>query len=170
MNEMDFTNALAASLVRYLVGLEVATRKSLLYALSVDEDGRIQLGVDYKGEPLRGGGTGFEQDVLVFEKAETGATSVIPRVAAEVKFSSVTTHDAITYSEKARRIRTVYPFVRYGLILGQMSSIPRRVLRLGQEFDFILVVSQPATPAEIEALGRPRSADLPEDGVSLLRA
>jgi hypothetical protein len=113
----------------------VVSKKSVLYALSFDEQGQLQLGVDAAGEPVRGGGTGFEQDILIFERVQGGVTSIIPRVIAEVKFGRVTTHDALTYAEKARRIRIIYPFVRYGLILGQMSGIPGRVLRLGQEFD-----------------------------------
>ncbi len=118
----------------------------------------MQLGLDAKGEPVRGGGTGFEQDILVFEEVERTRphdTRIVPRVIAEVKLERVTTHDAITYSEKARRIRTIYPFVRYGLILGQMDKIPGRVLRLGQEFDFITVMSAPPTdapPTEIEMI------------------
>ncbi len=133
-------------------GCEIDTKKSLLYSLSFDEQGKLQLGLNDDGEPVRGGGTGFEQDILVFEKVgrtpSDTSTSIVPRVITEVKLERVTTHDAITYSEKARRIRTIYPFVRYGLILGQMDKIPGRVLRLGQEFDFITVISHPI-PAEM---------------------
>ena len=120
----------------------------------MDEDGEIRIGVDNKGEPLRGTGSGFEQDLLVFERVEGGSTSIIPRVVAEVKVDGVTTHDCLTYSEKARRIRVVYPFVRYGMILGRMNTIPPRVLRLGQEFDFILVVHDPTSHEEVDVLGR----------------
>jgi len=131
----------------------VATKKSVLYAVSFDERGHLQLGVDAQGEPVRGGGTGFEQDILVFERVQNGQTNIIPRVIAEVKLGRVTTHDTLTYAEKARRIRVIYPFVRYGLILGEMSSIPPRALRLGQEFDFITVMSASASQAEVERLG-----------------
>ena len=153
MSESRFTETLIKSLTPFIPGCEIATKKSVLYALSFDEHGKLQLGVNNSGEPIRGGGTGFEQDILAFEKVESGDTTVIPRVIAEVKFDRVTTHDAIIYSEKARRIRTIYPFVRYGLILGQMEGIPGRVLRLGQEFDFIVVVSYPTPRSEIDAVG-----------------
>ncbi len=153
MTESEFAELVADWLPPFVPGCEVATKKSVLCAVSFDEQGRLQLGVDAQGEPVRGGGTGFEQDILVFERVQNGQTSIIPRVIAEVKLGRVTTHDTLTYAEKARRIRVIYPFVRYGLILGEMSSIPPRALRLGQEFDFIRVMSAAATPAEVESLG-----------------
>jgi hypothetical protein len=154
VTENQFTEALVEGLRPFLPGCEAAVKKNLLYALSVNEAGKVRIGVDPQGEPIRGGGTGFEQDLLVFERAEHGDTSIVPRVIAEVKLDRVTTHDALTYSEKARRIRVIYPFVRYGLLLGRISTIPGRVLRLGQEFDFILVVSYPTPSGEMDALGR----------------
>ncbi len=153
MSESQFTETLIASLAPFVSECEIATKKSVLYAVSFDEHGKLQLGVNNAGEPIRGGGTGFEQDILVFERVQSGDTTVIPRVIAEVKFDRVTTHDAIVYSEKARRIRAIYPFVRYGLILGQMDGIPGRVLRLGQEFDFIVVMSYPIPQTELETVG-----------------
>ena len=61
----------------------------------------------------------------------------------------------MVYSEKARRIRMVYPYVRYGMLLGNMPKdrIPPRVIRLGSEFDFIVAIAYPIQTAEIEALG-----------------
>lgn len=157
MTEAEFAEKVVELLTSLPAGCEIETKKSLLYALSFDEQGKLQLGLNDKGEPTRGGGTGFEQDILVFEKigripSNPPNTSIVPRVIAEVKLDRVTTHDAITYSEKARRIRTIYPFVRYGLILGQIDKIPGRVLRLGQEFDFITGLSYPVPPAEVEMI------------------
>jgi hypothetical protein len=129
----------------------IDTKRSLLYAISFDDAGELQLGQNDDHEPMRGGGTGFEQDLLIFERRPGGDTSIIPRVSVELKFGGVSTHDSIVYSEKARRIRAIYPFVRYGLILGGLDCIPGRTLRLGTEFDFVLAV-----PARIStsALGR----------------
>jgi hypothetical protein len=154
MNEEQFAATVAQWLAPFVAECEIATKKSVLYDLSFDEQGQLHLGVDEQGEPKRGRGTGFEQDILVFERVSAGQTSIVPRVIAEVKLGRVTTHGALTYSEKARRIRTIYPFVRYGLLLGQMTAIPGRVLRLGQEFDFIAVVSHPTPPAEVGAIGQ----------------
>ena len=85
------------------------------------------MGVDPDtGEPIRGRGRGFEQDILVFDEVAEAHTSVIPRIVAELKFGNVTTHDVIVYSEKADRIRRVYPYIRYGFVLGGMKHIPGR--------------------------------------------
>ncbi|SRR6266511_3511662 len=89
----------------------IETKRSLLYAVSFDDQGSLQLGQNSEREPTRGGGTGFEQDLLLFERSSEGQTSIIPRVSIELKFSRVSTHDSIVYSKKARRIRAIYPFV-----------------------------------------------------------
>lgn len=158
MNEKEFITEFIAELDLHLEPCLVATHKSLLYDLTVDDDGIIRMGVTDSGEPVRGGGKGFEQDILIYESPDAGGlpvepcvVAVVPRVVAEVKFNNVTTHDAIVYSEKARRIRTVYPYLRYGLILGGLKTIPGRVLRLGQGFDFIFAISHPFIPHQIDS-------------------
>jgi hypothetical protein len=155
LKEEEFADELVGRINRF-PDVIIRTKKSLLYAVTVGEDGRLQLGVGDDGEPSKGGGKGFEQDILVFERADSPIydTTVVPRVAIEVKFRRVNTHDPMVYSEKARRIRTIYPYVRYGLLLGQMARIPPRVLRLGQEFDFITVLSDLASDEEIGALSK----------------
>jgi hypothetical protein len=140
----------------------VETKRSLLYAISFDDRGKLQLGQNAEREPMRGGGTGFEQDLLVFERSSDGQTSIIPRVSVELKFGGVSTHDSIVYSEKARRIRAIYPFVRYGLILGGLGHVPGRTLRLGTEFDFILTV-----PERVSAVTLGRIAKLVRKEVRL---
>ena len=151
MNEKEFITEFIAELDLHLEPCLIAHHKPLLYDLTVDDDGIIRMGVDDSGEPVRGHGKGFEQDILIYESRDVGdlpvkpcVVTVVPRVVAEVKFNSVTTHDAIVYSEKARRIRTVYPYLRYGLILGGLKTIPGRVLRLGQGFDFIFACNSTA--------------------------
>jgi hypothetical protein len=133
----------------------IDTKRSLLYAVSFDDAGELQLGQNDDHEPTRGGGTAFEQDLLIFERRPRGKTSIIPRVSVELKFGGVSTHDSIVYSEKARRIRAIYPFVRYGLILGGLDRIPGRTLRLGTEFDFVFAI-----PARISARALGRIAEL----------
>jgi hypothetical protein len=149
-NEDEFADVLAEKLRRPLNPHLVARKKSLLYDLSFDDKGKVALGVDPdSGEPVRGRGRGFEQDILVYDEISQGHTSIIPRIVAEVKFKNVTTHDVLVYSEKADRIRRVYPYVRYGFILGGMKTIPARVLRLGQRFDFMVAIDASLGPAEM---------------------
>lgn len=143
---------------------QAACHKSLLYALSIDSDGEVRMGIDTGSrEPIRGGGKGFEQDLLIWKQVKGPDTTIIPRVSIELKLGGVTTHDAIVYSEKARRLRAVYPYARFGLVLGGLPAIPGRVLRLGHEFDFICTLQVPLVRREINAL---RAILIKEAGVS----
>lgn len=151
MTEDEFTDRLVESIAKRLNPYQIGRKRSLLYDLSFDHKGVLAMGVHPDtGEPIRGKGRGFEQDILVYEEASDGQTSVIPRIVAEVKFAAVTTHDVIVYSEKADRIRRVYPYVRYGFVLGGMNRIPGRVLRLGQRFDFIVAVDEQLAAVDVK--------------------
>ncbi len=150
--EDSFADSLAAKLTTCLKPHQVGRKKSLLYDLSFDHEGRVTMGVDPdSGEPIRGKGRGFEQDILVYDEVSGHHTSVVPRIVAEVKFGAVTTHDVLVYSEKADRIRRVYPYLRYGFVLGGMKRIPGRILRLGQRFDFIVALSAELEESEVTA-------------------
>lgn len=63
-----------------------------------------------------------------------------PRIIIEGKLNSVTTHDAITYSQKAATHKNVHPFLRYGILLGNRKHypLPGRLYRHGAHFDFML--------------------------------
>jgi hypothetical protein len=150
-SEVEFSDSLVARLENRLLPHRVAQKMSLLYDLSFDSHGRVAMGVDPDtGEPIRGKGKGFEQDLLIYDEVSDGHTSVVPRIVVELKFGNVTTHDVIVYSEKADRIRRVYPYVRYGFLLGGLENIPGRVLRLGQRFDFIASLNAEPSEAEFE--------------------
>lgn len=153
MTEDEFTDDLVDQLRlgedRYRIG----TRKSVLYDLAINDEGVVDMGVDTdSGEPVRGRGKGFQQDILIYEESDRGHTSIVPRLIVEVKLNRVTSHDAIVYSEKAKRIKRIYPFVRFGLLLAGMPSVPGRVLRLEDNFDFMLVVSNPPNSDELNSL------------------
>lgn len=147
MTEIEFTKLLVEQFRSAFQDYELETGISIFYSLYFDESGNIPLNQNDNGEPIRGNGTGFEQDLLLYERV-SGHTNIVPRVAIEVKFGGVTTHDAIVYSEKARRLRYVYPYLRYGFLIGDVASLPPRLLRLGTDFDFILRMSNP--PIQVE--------------------
>jgi hypothetical protein len=152
MTESTFAKALIEALAPCLSPHKVEGKRSLLYDLSLDDRGIVAMGVDPDtGEPIRGRGCGFEQDILVFDEVADAHTSVVPRIVVELKYAGVTTHDVIVYSEKADRIRRVYPYVRYGFVIGGFNHIPGRALRLGQRFDFIATISAEMRPAELKA-------------------
>jgi hypothetical protein len=56
------------------------------------------------------------------------------------KLNSVTTHTAITYSQKAATHKNVHPFLRYGILIGNRKHypLPGRLFRHGAHFDFML--------------------------------
>ena len=79
-----------------------------------------------------------------------------PRVIVEAKKGSVTTHDAITYSQKALSHKTVHPYLRYGIMLGDRKHypLPGRLYRHGAHFDFMIsFVGTRPSEAEIDAFG-----------------
>jgi hypothetical protein len=77
----------------------------------------------------------YETDILISDKAADNTTK--PRVIIEAKIKSVTTHDAITYSQKAFAHKHIHPYLRYGIILGKHHSLPGRLFRHGVHFDFM---------------------------------
>ena len=93
---------------------------------------------DKNNEPSKQNSIGFETDILVFEKIDE--TTWKPRVVIETKLGSVTTHDAITYSQKAQIHKFVHPYLRYGILIGNRENypLPARLFRHGQHFDFML--------------------------------
>ena len=61
----------------------------------------------------------------------------IPRVVIECKIDAVTTHDALTYSAKAATHKHVHPYLRYGILIGEMHCVPSRLVHHGTQFDFM---------------------------------
>ena len=80
----------------------------------------------------------YETDILVYEL--TTVTNWTPRVVIEAKISRISTHDSITYSNKAQTHKNVHPYLRYGILIGNMKNdpLPGRLFRHGQQFDFML--------------------------------
>lgn len=92
----------------------------------------------YKGEsPSDFNQIGYETDILIFEQLKENFWK--PRIIIEAKINSVTTHDAITYSQKAITHKNVHPYLRYGILIGhrEQNPLPGRLFRHGQHFDFM---------------------------------
>jgi hypothetical protein len=113
--------------------------KSLLYKLEVDVDGELRpKPVDLRS-PKRGQ-FAFETDILV-EKAHPA----IPLVVVELKFGGFSTHDIITYSSKATRHKEIYPYLRYGFVVGGCDALSKKFLTHNQGVDFAMSVPDLAT-------------------------
>jgi hypothetical protein len=91
---------------------------------------------------------GYETDLLVYDSHSDG--NWIPRVVIECKIGGVTTHDALTYSAKASTHKHVHPYLRYGILVGDLGGpLPGRLIRHGAYFDFMMVwMTQQATDDE----------------------
>jgi hypothetical protein len=107
---------------------------NLLYQVTVDN--LLELKVDPK-DPKRGQ-SAFQTDLCVFE--EIDSDTKIPRVVLEFK-SRLTTHDVLTYSSKARKHKQVYPYLRYGLVIGSETTIPGRFFTHNESLDFRVAAS-----------------------------
>lgn len=94
----------------------------------------------------------FATDFIVIE-GHNGSWK--PRVVVEAKVGdSITTHDAITYSHKAANHKSVFPYLRYGIMLGnrQHLPLPGRLYRHGTQFDFMISFKEhQLSPKELKA-------------------
>jgi hypothetical protein len=79
-------------------------------------------------------------DILI-EKAEP----TIPLVVVELKFGGFSTHDIITYSSKATRHKEIYPYLRYGFVVGGSDALSKKFLTHNQGVDFTMSTSDLAT-------------------------
>lgn len=128
-----------AESVKDLVGAKLARRDrslSLLQGAGLTYAHEV---LDYKDtSPSHHKGFSCETDLLVVENISDGMWK--PRVVIECKFMKVTTHDAITYSEKALSHKRVHPYLRYGILIGNRRHypLPGRLFRHGLYFDFML--------------------------------
>lgn len=133
MREREWARNLAEALkVRLAAGrpsLEISDRRRLPYTSEI---------LSYYGDEPRARNTvRYETDVLISERDHEKLWT--PRVVIEVKLGSVSTHDAITYSQKAATHKTVHPYLRYGILLGNSKhyTLPGRLFRHGAHFDFM---------------------------------
>ncbi|MHA2277829.1 MAG: hypothetical protein ACXAC2_18770, partial [Candidatus Kariarchaeaceae archaeon] len=104
--------------------------KSLLYKLVIDPNQDLTP-KNWK-DPTRGD-YAFETDLMIMD----GKT---PMVVIELKYRRFTTHDIITYSSKAIKHKEIYPYLRYGLVVGNKEKIDMKFFTHNQGFDFALMM------------------------------
>lgn len=135
MNENDWTKSICKKLNDYFEPYK-------LYAdtlVKVPYSQEINCYTD-SWEPEYMEPTCFETDLLIYEIKND---KIIPRVIIESKINGVNTHDAITYSYKAEKHKTITPCIRYGMMLGNRKHypLPGRLFRHGTNFDFLFEFS-----------------------------
>ncbi|MXY14620.1 MAG: hypothetical protein F4Y53_02890 [Proteobacteria bacterium] len=129
MRELEWARLVAERLNGELSGVCVETGKKLIYANEI---------MEYKEEQASYNEMAYETDILVYER--DSKRSWKPRVVIETKVGGVSTHDAITYSQKSATHKYVHPYLRYGIFLGHRGHypLPGRLFRHGAHFDFMI--------------------------------
>ena len=140
MKETEWAQSVVNLLDSKLSGYRVESGKRLIYANEI---------VEYRDENAIYNEMAYQTDILISEIMEENKW--VPRVVIETKINSVTTHDAITYSQKSSTHKYVHPYLRYGIFLGNMneSPLPGRLFRHGAHFDF-MITWKGYKPAEYE--------------------
>lgn len=95
--------------------------------------------LSYRGSQVdRRNTLSYETDLLISETLTNDEWQ--PRLIIEAKLGRITTHDAITYSQKAATHKSVHPYLRYGILIGNREHhpLPGRLFRHGSQFDFML--------------------------------
>lgn len=92
------------------LGYKIKTQQPLPYTNFCDRIDSNDKGLDYKK-----GKKSYAVDVLVYRELDNG--DKIPLVVIEGKIKGYSTHDVITYSEKARTHKSVFPHIQYGFIV-----------------------------------------------------
>jgi hypothetical protein len=66
-----------------------------------------------------------------------------------LKFGHFTTHDILTYSAKTTRHKEIYPYLRYGLVVGGVKKIDRWFFTHNSGFDFAVAIEKPESLSEV---------------------
>jgi len=138
MNEEEFRERLKERLQRELgdeielrngrsVRVKVEMNKNLIYKVVVNENFMFE--PNNPREPRRGK-YAFQTDLLIVREDD------LPLVAIEIKYRSPNTHHILTYSTKAQEHKKIYPYLRYGLVIGGENRIPNRFFTHNIGFDF----------------------------------
>lgn len=131
MSEGHFRDRLHRELENDLPNYTVEKSANLLYKLFIDAQGELQPA--NFANPKRGQ-LAFQTDILI-------KNAKVPLVVIEIKYGGFSTHDILTYSAKALRHKEVYPYVRYGLVVGGANKIDRKFFTHNSGFDFAIAIS-----------------------------
>jgi len=129
MTEKEWVELLAArieaSCISHSEKLSIHVGMKLPYGYEISE---------YAEEPISKA-IKYQTDLLIIESFPNERWK--PRLVMECKVT-ISTHDAITYSHKAFTHKSVHPYLRYGILLGNHKFLPGRLYRHGMFFDFMM--------------------------------
>ena len=126
MDEKQFSDELYLLLEKHFPKYIVTQGKSLLYKINIDTNGKLKpVNIE---NPSRGQ-FAFQTDLLISNKK-------VPLVVLELKFGGFSTHDVLTYSTKAIKHKDIYPYLRYGFVVGGQKMIDKKFFTHNVGFDF----------------------------------
>jgi len=140
MDETQFRDTIHKLLKDKLPEYNVTKGENLLYKLMIDSQGKLQPEPNTLIHPKRGQ-LAFQTDILI-------KNDKVPLVVIEIKLGGFSTHDVLTYSTKANKHKEVYPYLRYGLIIGEKTKIDRRFFTHNTGFDFAIAIESIKNSAE----------------------
>jgi hypothetical protein len=155
MNESEFMMGIVEKLRIELgqINYEVEAKKNLPYRLIINSEGDSQPSTrrDRKTGQIayvnpKRGDLAFQTDILIWKR---GSFS-LPRVVIETKYRNPTSHTLITYSTKASKHKEVFPYLRYGLVVGGENYLDiSKFLVHNSGFDFALAMNDTANIEEL---------------------
>jgi hypothetical protein len=136
---------------KYRGKYEVNYDENLIYRVIItkkrsNSNAKLQYEPNDPQKPSRGD-YAFQTDILISEKS-----SGLPLVVIEVKTKEPITHDILTYSTKAVKHKEVYPYLRYGILIVNETSVPRRFFVHNLGFDFAVVLKDLSDEAGFKKL------------------
>jgi len=115
--------------------LKVERGVPLLYQVTVDNNLKV-MDADAVRKPRRGT-SAFQTDLCIFENK--GNDIWLPRVVLEFK-TGITTHDVLTYSVKAQKHKSIYPYLRHRFIAYDENNVPGRFFTHNTNLDFCFCI------------------------------
>lgn len=131
MNESDFRQILQTKLHEGLKDCEVNVKSNINLIYKVIINKKFKFEPETPESPRRGH-FAFQTDLLITSSKE----DELPLVVIETKYPSFSTHDVMTYSIKAQKHKEIYPYLRYGLVVGKQNKIHNRFFVHNHGFDF----------------------------------
>jgi hypothetical protein len=157
MDEKQFAALVKEELEKNLPSCySVTFGESLIYKLFVNTQGQVE---PQNVQEAKRGQLAFQTDLLIKKMNSTVTSKGIPLVVIELKFGRFTTHDILTYSAKATKHKEIYPYLRYGLMVGGVKKIDRRFFTHNSGFDFAAAVEKPELLSEVTEIAMQQLQD-----------
>lgn len=145
-SEEKFAKRIRAQLQTDLPQYSVTKGTNLLYKLIIAPGMKLKP-EDFK-KPMRGQ-YAFQTDILISDKKDD-----TPLVVVELKHGGFSTHDVLTYSSKALQHKAIYPYLRYGFVVGGQRKIDQKFFIHNVGFDFALMVGSYRTKGQQQELAQ----------------